>query len=62
MEYEKLTEKIIGLVIEVHRNLGPGLLENVYKKCLIRDFPDETLKSSLLSDIIIDQRMNKSQF
>ncbi len=33
-EINKLTEKIIGLVIEVHRNLGPGLLENVYKKCL----------------------------
>ena len=30
----KLTDKIIGAAIEVHRNLGPGLLESAYKECL----------------------------
>ncbi len=34
MEINLLTEKIIGLAIEVHRNLGPGLLESAYKECL----------------------------
>jgi GxxExxY protein len=29
-----LTEKIIGAAIEVHRNLGPGLLESTYEQCL----------------------------
>jgi GxxExxY protein len=29
-----LTEKIIGLGIEVHRALGPGLLESAYEECL----------------------------
>ena len=29
-----LTEKIIGAAIEVHRHLGPGLLESVYEACL----------------------------
>jgi len=29
-----LTEKIIGFAIEVHRFLGPGLLESVYEECL----------------------------
>lgn len=28
------TEKIIGCAIEVHRNLGPGLLESIYEKAL----------------------------
>ncbi|HOV15004.1 MAG TPA: GxxExxY protein [Spirochaetota bacterium] len=32
--YNELTEKIIGLSISVHKELGPGLLENVYKQCL----------------------------
>lgn len=29
-----LTEKIIGAAIEVHRHLGPGLLESAYETCL----------------------------
>lgn len=31
---DPLTGKIIGAAIEVHRNLGPGLLESVYEHCL----------------------------
>ena len=31
---ESLTEQVIGLAIEVHRNTGPGLLEAVYEQCL----------------------------
>jgi GxxExxY protein len=29
-----LTEKVIGFAIEVHRQLGPGLLESAYEECL----------------------------
>jgi len=29
-----LTERIIGAAIEVHRHLGPGLLESAYEECL----------------------------
>lgn len=31
---EELTEKIIGCAIEVHRVLGPGVLESAYEACL----------------------------
>ena len=31
---DPLTEKVIGAAIEVHRNLGPGLLESAYEECL----------------------------
>lgn len=37
LEHEKLTEQIIGAAIEVHRHLGPGLLESAYQKCLVRE-------------------------
>lgn len=32
-----LTEAIIGAAIEVHRHLGPGLLESAYQQCLARE-------------------------
>jgi len=34
---DSLTEKIIGAAIEVHRALGPGLLESAYEECLCRE-------------------------
>jgi GxxExxY protein len=33
-EIEHVTEKIIGCAIEVHRTLGAGLLESVYRECM----------------------------
>ena len=34
---ERLTEQIIGSAIEVHRELGPGLLESAYEECLCHE-------------------------
>jgi GxxExxY protein len=34
---EKLTEEVIGAAIEVHRALGPGLLESAYEECLCHE-------------------------
>jgi len=35
---DKWSEQIIGAAIEVHRHKGPGLLEEIYEKCLMREF------------------------
>jgi len=37
MHINELTEKIIAAAIEVHRTLGPGLLESAYEDCLCRE-------------------------
>ncbi len=36
-ERDPLTESVIGAAIEVHKIMGPGLLESVYQKCLERE-------------------------
>ena len=35
MDINQITEKIIGCAIEVHKELGPGLLESAYEECLV---------------------------
>jgi len=36
-ERDPLTSLVIGAAIEVHRIMGPGLIESVYQKCLARE-------------------------
>jgi len=39
-----LAYKIVGCAIEVHKHLGPGLLESVYQKCFIDELNSKGLK------------------
>ena len=34
IKFDKLSNQVIGLSLEVHRELGPGLLESTYQQCL----------------------------
>jgi len=36
-EFSELSNQVIGCAIEVHRHLGPGLLESTYLQCLARE-------------------------
>jgi len=42
--HQEFTHTIIAAAIEVHKNLGPGLLETVYRFCLGREFVAHGLK------------------
>lgn len=42
--WNKITETIIGAAIEVHRTLGPGLLESTYEACLAFELAERGLK------------------
>ena len=41
---DRITEKIIGCAIEVHKGLGPGLLESAYEECLCYELKQIGLK------------------
>jgi len=37
MDINELSSKVIGAAIEVHKSLGPGLLESIYEECLCHE-------------------------
>ena len=39
-----ISSKIIGCAIEVHRSIGPGLLESIYHECLVEELKSTELK------------------
>ncbi len=52
-EFEELAHRVIGAMIEVHRQLGPGFLERVYRRAIEIEFaqlgiPFESEKSIIL--------------
>lgn len=44
MEFDALSNRVIGLAIEVHRELGPGLLESAYEKCLAHELKEHEIE------------------
>ena len=61
METNQLTEQIIGAAIEVHRELGPGLMESAYQKALAYElglrglaFEEQKLCSVRYKDLLIE--------
>ncbi len=45
-ELNILSKKVVDAIFKVHRELGPGLLENIYEKCLCIELASKNLKYS----------------
>jgi GxxExxY protein len=60
---DELTEKIIGAAIEVHRELGPGLLETIYEESLCYEFDLRGIKykRQVPTDIIYKGKIIRGQ-
>ena len=53
---DSFTGKIIGCAIEVHRALGPGLLESTYQQCLDRELAINNIKFSLEKPLPVEYK------
>ena len=56
MLHEETTRAILGAAIEVHRHLGPGLLESTYRRCLIHELTLRELPVSSEVDLDLDYK------
>ena len=54
MQYEEITEKIIGCAYRVYNKMGFGFLESVYEKCLLIELKKEGLKAESQKDITVN--------
>ena len=56
MTERELTEKVIGCAIEVHRLLGPGLLESTYQQCLAHELKLNAIPFRLEAPLPVDYK------
>jgi GxxExxY protein len=54
--HSQLTDQIIGAAIEVHKHLGPGLLEEIYRLCLAREFDLRGIKFEMEKPLPIEYK------
>ena len=47
MRFDRLSNRVIGCALEVHRHLGPGLLESTYEQCLAHELKMEGIPFKL---------------
>ncbi len=56
MEINQLTGEVIGAAIEVHKTLGPGLLESVYEECLCHELKLREVKFERQKELLVSYK------
>ena len=51
MLFDELSRRVIGCALEVHKNLGPGLLESSYEQCLAYELSKERINFELQKNL-----------
>jgi GxxExxY protein len=44
---DKLSSEVIGAAIEVHRDKGPGLIESIYERCMLRELELRSIPATI---------------
>ncbi|MCB2170743.1 MAG: GxxExxY protein [Deltaproteobacteria bacterium] len=55
-QFSPLSNKIIGCAIEVHRHLGPGLLESTYQRCLAHELSRNGINFRIEQPLPVDYK------
>ena len=56
MDINKLTRDVIGAAIEVHKTLGPGLLESAYEECLCHELKLRKISHERQKELAIEYK------
>ncbi|PIX16543.1 GxxExxY protein [Candidatus Desantisbacteria bacterium CG_4_8_14_3_um_filter_40_12] len=56
MEFDELSNQVIGCAIDVHRELGPGLLESTYEQCLAHELKLNGIKFNLQHPLPVEYK------
>jgi GxxExxY protein len=55
-DVDRLAERVIGCAIEVHRTMGPGLLESIYRECLQMELDAQRIPFDIERLIAVDYK------
>jgi GxxExxY protein len=56
LKFDRLSNQIIGCAIEVHKNLGPGLLESTYEQCLAYELKRSNIPFKLQHNLPVEYK------
>lgn len=56
IQFDDLSNTVIGCAIEVHRELGPGLLESAYEKCLAHELVSKQIPFQLQKSMPVEYK------